>query len=171
MSAKSKFSIWPMLFWIIFISILAAMGLFTPVVRPIQVKMDEHHLAKFAQKITTTDDIVASKWTLYPSRKMMSLSLTGEDAKRVVQAVSSASSGRPPFGMAWANMYLVTATFFRGTNVLGKIVIDDGELFKVDGREYRDVSKLDGHGVLRDLICAPLGKIVRETEEKELESQ
>jgi hypothetical protein len=137
--------------------------------------IDTARLAAFAHRIATTDHVVASKWTLYPSRKMMSLSLTGEDAKRVVQAVSSASSGRPPFGSAWANMYLVTATFFRGTNVLGKIVIDDGELFKADGREYRDVSfKQDGHGgsgVLRDLICAPLGKIVHETEMKELESQ
>jgi len=144
-------------------------------VRPIQVKMDEHRLAKFSQKITTSDHVVASRRTLHPSRKEMSLSLTGEDAKCVVQAVSSAGSGRPPFGMAWANMYLVTAIFFKGTNVLGKITIDDGELFRVDGGEYRDVSFKQngdgGSGVLRDLISAPLGKIVHEAETKALESR
>jgi hypothetical protein len=136
---------------------------------------DTLRLARFAHRIATTDHMIASKWTLYPSRKLMSLSLTGEDAKRVVQAVSLARSGRPPFGMAWANMYLVTATFFKGTNVLGEVMIDDGELFRADGGEYRDVSfKQDGDGgsgVLRDLVCAPLGKIVHETEMKELESR
>jgi hypothetical protein len=101
--------------------------------------------------------------------------LTGEDAKRVVQAVSSASSDRPPFGTAWANRYLVTATFFNGTNVLGEIVIDEGALFRAYGGEYRDDSfKQAGDGVsgvLRDLICAPLGKLVQETEMKELENR
>ncbi len=175
MSVKSKFPIWPVLFCVVFISILAAVGLFDPVVRPLQVKMDDRHLAKFAQKIAATDRVVASRWMLYPSRKLMSLSLTGKDAKRVVQAVSSAKSGRPPFGSAWKNMYNYTATFYRGTNVLGVIIIDDGELFKTDGREYRDVSfKLNsnrGSGVLSDLVCSPLGKIVHEAEIKELESQ
>jgi hypothetical protein len=175
MSDRSKFSIRPVLYLVVFISILAAMGLFAPVVRPIQEKMDGRCLAKFARKIAATDHVVATRWTPYPSRKEMSLSLTGEDVKRVVQAVSSASSGRPPFGTAWANIYSVTATFFKDTNVLGKITIDDGELFKTDGREYRDVSyKPDGDGgsgVLSDLVCAPLGKIVHEAEMKELERQ
>jgi hypothetical protein len=171
MSAKRTFSIGPVLFVVVFISILAAMGLFQPVVRPIQEKMDDRHLAKFSQKITTTDHIVASKWTLYPSRKEMSLSLTGEDAKRVVQAVSSGKGDR----QVYSNIWSVRAKFFGGTNVLGEIMIDDGELFLADGRQYRDVSfKLDGDGgsgVLRDLICAPLGKIVHDAEMKELESQ
>ena len=171
MSDKRTFPVKQILFLVAIIFILAAMGLFVP----IQEKIDDFHLTKLAEKIARTDHIVASEWTLYPSRKKMSLSLTGEDAKRVVQAVSSACSGRPPFGGAWKNMYLVTATFLQGTNVLGEIMIDDGELFRVDGRVYRDVSfKLDndgGSGVLRDLVCAPLGKIVHETETKELESQ
>jgi hypothetical protein len=143
--------------------------------KPILSLYDNLRLAKFAHTIATTDHVVASEWTHYPSRKQMSLSLTGEDARRVVQAVTSASSGRPPIGTAWKNMYLVTTTFFKGTNVLGEIEIDDGELFRVDGGEYRDVSFKqvgDGvSGVLRDLVCAPLGKIVQETEMKELESR
>jgi len=128
--------------------------------RPIQLKIEEHRLAKFAQKIATSDHVVGSRWITYPSRKELSISLTGEDARRVVQAVSSASSGRPPSGMAWANMYFVTATFFKGTDVLGKIKIDGGALFRIDGGEYRDTTfKRDGvgcHGVLKDLVCAPL---------------
>jgi hypothetical protein len=175
MSDKRKFPILPILFLVPVVFILAAVGLFDPVVRPIQLKIDELHLSKFSQKTATTDRVVASRWTHYRSHKEMSLSLTGDDAKRVVQAVSSARSGRPPFGMAWANMYLVTATFFKGTNDLGKIMIDDGELFIADGRVYRDVSYKQngdgGGGVLRDLICAPLGKIVHDKEMKEVESQ
>jgi hypothetical protein len=151
MSNKRTFPVVAMFFLVAAVFIIAAMALFVP----IQKKIDDFHLAKFAQKIAATDHAVASQWTLYPSRKMMSLSLTGENAKRVVQAVSSARSGRPPLGMAWANMDLVTATFFGSTNTLGEILIDDGELFKADGRECRDVSfKLDGDGgsgVLRDL--------------------
>ena len=164
MSVKLKLRVAFLLILLIIVGLCASVPL-----------IDAARLAAFAHRIATTDHVVASKWTLYPSRKEMSLSLTGEDAKRVVQAVSSASSGRPPFGTAWANIYSVTATFFKDTNVLGKITIDDGELFKTDGREYRDVSfKQDGKGgsgVLRDLVCDPIGKIVHETEMKELENQ
>ena len=171
MSAKRTFSIGPVLFLVVFIGILAAMGLFQPLLRPIQEKMDNRRLAKFAQKIANTDHVVVSKWTHYPSRKEMSLSLTGEDAKRVVQAVSSGRADR----QVYSNIWSARAMFLGGTNVLGEIMIDDGELFLADGRQYRDVSfKLDGDGgsgELRDLVCAPLGKIVHEAEMKELESR
>ncbi len=73
--------------------------------------------------------------------------------------------------MAWANMYLITATFFKGTNTLGEMLIDDGELFRIGGREYRDISLQPGSasgGVLRDLLCAPVQKLVLDAEEKEL---
>jgi hypothetical protein len=139
MSDRPKYTIGSLLFLTAIIILLAAMGYHTP---SIQEKMDDRHLAKFAQKIVITDHVVASSWTHYPSRKKMSLSLTGENAKRVIQAVSSAGSGRPPLGMAWMNMYNYEATFYRGTNVLGEIMIDDGELFKTDGRIYRDVIPL-----------------------------
>jgi hypothetical protein len=135
---------------------------------------DTLRLERFAHAIATTDHVVASEWTNH-SHKQLSVSLSGEDARRVVQAVTTASSGRPPFGTAWMNMYLVTATFLNGTNVLGEIEIDDGELFRAYGGEYRDDSFKevgDGvRGVLRDLICAPLGKLVQDTEMKELENQ
>jgi len=143
--------------------------------KPVLNLYDTLRLAIFAHQIATTDRVVASERTHSPSSKQISLSLTGDDAKRVVQAVSLARSARPPSGMAWANMYRVTATFFNGTNVLSKIVIDDGELFLAYGGEYRDDSfKQAGDGfsgVLRDVICAPLGKLAQETEMKELENR
>jgi hypothetical protein len=167
MSAKPKILVVILLPVLVVLAVVLA--------KPTLNTYDTWRLARFAHQIATTDHVVVTKWTHNASRKLTSLSLTGEDSKRVVQAVSLARSGRPPFGMAWANMYLVTATFFNGTNVLGKIMIDDGELFRVDSGEYRDVSLKrggdGGRGVLRDLVCDPLGKIVRETEMKELESR
>ena len=166
MSDKRTFSVVPILFLVAIIFILAAMGLFVP----IQEKTDDFRLAKFVQKIATTDHIVASKWTLYPSRKEMSLSLTGEDAKRVVQAVSSNKANRT-LDMSQSP---ARVSFFQGTNVLGEI-LTDGELFSADGKRYLDVSFKPGfggdRGVLDHLIATPLYKMVHEAEMKELETQ
>jgi hypothetical protein len=90
----------------------------------------------------------------------VSLSLTGEDAKRVVQAVSSGRADR----RVYSNMWLVTVRFFGGTNVLGEI-LTDGTLFLADGRQYKDAS-----GVLDELVATPLSKMVHETEMKGTES-
>jgi len=169
MSRRLQFPIPSLLFCVVLISILAVIGLLDPVVRPIQLKMDDWHLGRFAQRITNADRVVASMWP----RREIKLSLTGEDARRVVQAVSSAKSGRPPSGMAWANMYLTKVGFFQGTNCLGEIEIDSGELFRAGGREYRDVS-IQGntsHGVLAQLVCAPVRQMVREVQEKEAETK
>ena len=136
--------------------------------------MDAHHLAKFAQLISSCDRVVGSMYTHYGPRKQMQVSLAGQSAKRVIQAVSSAECGRPPAGMAWANTYLVKAAFFEGTNFLGEIEIDGGELFRAGGREYRDVSFQHGNAssdVLRELVCAPVQKLVHEAEEKEFGSK
>ena len=68
-------------------------------------------------------------------------------------------------------MYLITATFFKDTNLVGEMLIDDGELFRVGSKEYRDISLKPGSlsgGVLRDLLCAPVQKMVLEAEEREL---
>ncbi len=98
----------------------------------------------------------------------------GDDARRVVKAVSSAKSGRPPSGMAWANMYMTKAAFFQGSRCLGEIEIDGGELFRAGGREYRDVSlRRDdtNSGVLRSLVCVPVQRLVTEAQEKEAQNK
>ena len=167
MSRKLKIPIPSVLSCAVLISILAVSGLLDPVLRPIQLKMDEWRLGRFAQRITSADRVVVSMWP----RRELKLSLIGEDAKRVIQAVSSAKSGRPAPGMAWANMYLTKAGFFQGTYCVGEIAIDGGELFLAGGLEYRDVSIYGntGRGVLAELVCAPVEKIAREAREKEVE--
>lgn len=172
MSAKSKPSAGlAALLVVVVICLLALTGLLGDVLRPLQLRLDAHYLTKFARRISSSDRVVASMGTHHEPRKQFEVSLGGEDVRRVIQAVSSAECARPPTGMAWANMYLITATFFKGTNTLGEMLIDDGELFRIGGREYRDISLQPGSasgGVLRDLLCAPVQKLVLDAEEKEL---
>jgi len=169
MSEKAKFSIGPLRQWLAFIGVLAVMAAIC-LTQPLQEMMDNFRLAKFAQKIATTDHIVALEWTLYPSRKEMSLSLTGEDAKRIVRVISSGRANRS----LDMSQRPAKVTFFHGTNVLAEI-LTDGELFAVDDRRYLDVTfKLDANsrsGLLGDLIDAPLRKMVQEAEMKEIGSQ
>jgi hypothetical protein len=171
MSGKYKPSAGLVVFLAVVICLLAVTGLLGEAVRPLQLKFDAHCLTKFAHRISSSDRVVASEWTHSGTRKQLEVSLSGEELKRVIQAVTSAECARPPNGLAYANMYLITAKFFKGTNLLGEILIDDGELFRVGSREYRDVSLQPGTssgGVLRDLLCAPVQKLVLEAEEKEL---
>jgi hypothetical protein len=130
MSDKPKYPVVQILFLAAVISIMAAMGAFRPIIVPIQEKMDDHRLAKFAHQIAATDHIIATKNTFF-LRKPMSLSLTGEEAKRVVQAVSSGKANRE-LDMSQGP---ARVRFFQGTNILGEIATD-GELFSVDGRRY-----------------------------------
>jgi hypothetical protein len=79
---------------------------------------DNARLAAFARQIDSTDHIVVT----YSSRPV-NLVIAGEDAKRVVQAVSSSRSNRPRSGTRNKCQYSVKAAFLRGTNVLGDIEI------------------------------------------------
>ena len=155
MNDKRTFPVVPIVV-LVALFIFVAMGLFVP----LQEKIDDLHLAKFVQKIAATDRIVATKQT-YSSHKMMSLSLSGEDARRVVQAISSARANRslvmvqsPPEVM-----------FFHGTNVLAEIIAGS-TLFSADGRHYKDSS-----GVLDRLVYTPLSKMIYKEEMKGVESQ
>lgn len=171
MTAKVKTAAWLLVFLAVVIYLLGSTGLLGDAVRPLQLKLDALYLARFAHRISSSDRVVGSMWTHREPRKQCQVFLTGEEARRVVEAVSSAQSARPPSGMAWANMYLVTARFFRGTNLLGEIRIDGGELFRVGSREYRDITLQPGSakgGVLRDFLCSPVGKLVGDAEEREL---
>ena len=99
---------------------------------PIQEKFDDFRLAKFAQKIAATDHVIVSRWTDYPSRREIRLSLTGADAKRIVQAVSSGRAERKFYKIGWD----VRSEFLAGTNVLAEIKVSEGGLFRADGRQY-----------------------------------
>ncbi len=75
------------------------------------------------------------------------MSLTGEHAERVVQAVRSGTADR----RSYKNMALVKAEFRRGAELVGEIRIDDSGLFYVGTRQYRSASR-----ALVDLVCDPL---------------
>jgi len=95
--------------------------------------------------------------------------MTGEDAKRIVQAVSSAKADRKRY----KNMYLIRTTFFSGTNIVGEIRMDDAYLFMADGRQYRDATcsreRHPYNGALSELITAPLARLAHEAMLKEPE--
>jgi uncharacterized membrane protein len=77
---------------------------------------DAARLATFARTIADADQVVATCW----EDKSVRLAFTGDDAKRVVGAVTSGVSARLPDG-EFAAAYDVVATFYRGTNTLGQI--------------------------------------------------
>ncbi len=118
----------------------------------IEERLDNYHFSAFAQKLTATDNIVATTQRL---PKVVSLSLHGEDAKRVVQAVCAGKADRRRYSNLWEQKVV----FFEGTNRLGEILLDGG-LFMADGRQYRDISYRpnanEGSGILNDLIYIPL---------------
>ena len=156
MSDKRTYPIVPILFLVAGVSIFAAMGLFVPV----QERIDDLHLRKFAERIAATDRVVATRQT-YPSHKVTSLSLTGEDARRIVQAISSGRANRS----ADMAMSPPRVTFFHGTNVLAEIMTSS-TLFSAGGRHYEDSS-----GVLGGLVYTPLITMVHEEQMKEVKSQ
>jgi len=109
-------------------------------------KYDATRLASFAHRIADADRIVG---TFRDSN--ISPIITGNDVQKVVRAVASASSHRPP--EEW--LYSIKAVFCKGTNELGYIEISEG-LFLIDGRN--DPPFQDDTGVLKDLIIIPAYK-------------
>jgi len=95
------------------------------------------------------------------------VTLTGDDLKRVFQAVSSAGSARPPSGLDWAATYAVKATFLQGTQALGHIQMC-GSLFLPDGSKppFRDES-----GILKSLVDTPASKAFADAERQKLEGR
>jgi hypothetical protein len=112
-------------------------------------KYDAARLASFAHQIADTDRIVG---TFRDSK--VSPTITGDDVQKVVGAVASASSHRPPSG-TWQMIYDVKAVFYKGTNVLGDIEIGEG-IFLIDGSE--EIPFQDSTGLLKDLVMIPAYK-------------
>jgi hypothetical protein len=114
---------------------------------------DNWRLARFTDRITVADHIVATHLLSgRHDRASFSVTLTGSDVGRVVEAVSSARTARPPWGLDYAASYGVLVTFLRGTEPLGNIGIG-GSLFILErnGVPFRDDS-----GVLDELIGRPV---------------
>jgi|SRR5437899_1842192 hypothetical protein len=116
----------------------------------------------FVHRIADADRVVGTY-----AGSPVSVTITGEDAKRVVRAVSSSSPARPGFGRDWACAFMVKATFFRGTNALDDIEMC-GSLFLLHHTKppYRYDS-----GALRDFVYTPVTEALRESEMKKLETQ
>jgi hypothetical protein len=130
-------AVWPWAILVIFVALLIKFTAY-----------DSLRLAWFAHRIAGADRIVATNW-----EASVSLTITGDDAKKVIQAISSAGSGRPPFGMDWANIYGVNARFYRGAEALGEIEMDGDGLFLI---HYHEPPFRDGTGVLRGVVYKPL---------------
>jgi len=94
----------------------------------IEKPFDIYHLKKFAQKITVADRIVASY-----SQSSVTFSLTGQEAKQVIAAVSSAKPDRNTYKC----LYNAKAQFFNGTNNLGD-VIGCSTILWITGRQYKE---------------------------------
>src|ERR1051325_1102906 len=143
MSSRPKIrAVWP---WVI--SVLLAVLLIKLTV------YDSLRLAWFAHRIAGADRIVATNWVA-----SVSVTITGDDTKKVVQAISLAGSGRPPFGTDWANIYTVNAKFYRGAKVLGEIEMDGGGLFLI---HYQEPAFRERTGLLHDLVYKPVSEAVR----------
>ena len=117
---------------------------------------DAARLARFAHQIADTDRIVG---TWKPSS--VHLTLTGDDAKKVVRAVSSAVSVRMS-NAELACKYSAIATFYRGTNVLGHIEMCNS-LFLLKPSEPPFV---DGSGLLEAVVYTPVLEALRESYQK-----
>jgi hypothetical protein len=104
-------------------------------------------LPRFARRIASADRVVASM-----KQGTLSISITGEDAKRLVQVVSSAKRPRTPWPWEMQRAYFfdVRITFYEGTNELGDI-LSTISIFKVNGQRYRDDT-----GVLGTLAVRPV---------------
>ena len=123
---------------------------------------DSLRLAWFAHRIAGADRIVATNWL-----SSVSLTITGDETKKVVRAISSAGSGRPPLGRDWANVYEVNAKFCRGMKVLGEIEMDGGGLFL----HYHRPPFRESTGLLHDLVYKPISEAARAAEMKKSETQ
>jgi len=136
--------------------------LFLPVPRIVFKPYDSARLTLFALRISDADRVVGTM-----AHSSVSVTVTGEDAQKVVKQVTWASSARPPFGTDWACSYYVTATFFKGTNALTDIQMC-GSLFLLhhSAPPYRYDS-----GALKDLVYTPLMDAFRQAEMKKWEGQ
>jgi hypothetical protein len=131
--------------------------LFLPVPIFIFVPFDSARLAAFRHRIADADRVVGTH-----ASSAVSVTLTGDDAVRLIRAVSSASSHRPPYGMASSCSFLGKATFFKGTNILDHIEICSS-LFLI---HYNEPPFQDDSGLLDTLVYTPVVQAMRDEPEK-----
>ncbi|HWI57091.1 MAG TPA: hypothetical protein VNZ22_07680, partial [Bacillota bacterium] len=96
----------------------------------------------FTHRIASADHVVVANSSARPQ----AFKIGGEDAKRLVRAVSCAKRYISRPGLEDASIYGDKATFFAGTNALGCIQAC-GRLFMVNGKKYQDDT-----GVVRALV-------------------
>lgn len=123
---------------------------------------DGVRLEQFAHRIADTDHIVATY-----SQSSVSLTVTGDNAKKVVRAVSSAKSDRPPLGHSNICRLMAKATFFKGTNVLDNIEMCSSLFLISHGKcPYRDDT-----GLLKAVVFTPIVKASEESWDKKHETK
>jgi hypothetical protein len=118
---------------------------------------DRIRLASFAHRIAKADRVVGTY-----ARSSASLTLTGEDARSVVRAVSLAAPHRPPFGMASSCSYFSKAMFYNGTNVLDYVVVCGPYFLIHSDPPYEDETK-----VLEKVFDRPLSRLMSEAGAKQ----
>ena len=111
---------------------------------------DATRLEIFAHRIASADHVVGV-WADSP----VALTFTGDDAQKIVRAVSSAASARMP-NAEFALAYSGRAVFYRGTNALGQILFANS-LFLLKTSEPPFGSKL-----LDTMMTTPLIEAERE---------
>ena len=149
-------------FFVVGLVIIVFWLLCLPVLRFVFMPYDAARLAPVAHRIADADRIVGTY-----ARSSVSVTVRGDDAKRIIRAVSSGSPARPSFGMDWACIYDVKATFFKGTNVLDDIEICSS-LFLL---HHSKPPFRDDTGLLHDIVYAPVSKAAQEAEMKKIETQ
>lgn len=107
---------------------------------------DAARLSRFADRIGYADHIVATNYG-----SSISLTLTGDSAAKIVGAVSSAMTARMP-NKVFKAKYSVTATFYKGTNVLGDIKISES-LFLLN---WNSPPFFDDSELLKTMVETPL---------------
>ncbi len=130
--------------WLI---LLLAIILCLCLVKPALREYDAARLRLFTRRVVEADRIVA---TMY--RSPVTVFVSGDQARKLVTALSSATPDRPPLGLAHSASFLDRATFFKGATELGHIDIS-GPLFLVRARQppFRDDS-----GAIETLVEKPL---------------
>jgi len=123
----------------------------TSIIHAIEKPFDANALAKFARKIAPADRIIVSH-----GRSPVTLTITGQDVKQVIVAVSSAKPDRNTY----ACVYDTKAQFFNGTNFLSD-VIGCSTILWINGRQYKEDT-----GIWDKLVHTPITKAVMESWEK-----
>lgn len=119
---------------------------------------DATRLDRFVHRIAGADRIVG----MFSGRSVR-VTIAGDNVEKVVRAVRSSISHRPPDGTEWKCYYGINARFFNGTNVLGNMLLCSSA-FLADGKEppFQDLS-----GTLLALADKPLSEAL----EKEYETK